>query len=70
MPGTSEASPVEEIRFQTPADAARLRVPVRDGDLVVLATDGLFDNVQLSDVLKTAVDAHKAGTLFVFSLYI
>ena len=27
-------------RFETPSDAALVRVPIRDGDVVVLATDG------------------------------
>ena len=32
-------------RFETPHDAALVRVPIKGGDLVVLATDGLFDNM-------------------------
>jgi len=32
-------------RFETPQDASLVRVPVRPGDILVLATDGLFDNV-------------------------
>jgi hypothetical protein len=43
--------------FHTPADAARLRVPLEPGDLVLLATDGLFDNVESADILRAAVDA-------------
>ncbi|ETW08257.1 hypothetical protein, variant 1 [Aphanomyces invadans] len=30
--------------FETPREAVNLRVPVEDGDLIILATDGLFDN--------------------------
>ncbi len=32
-------------QFETPQDGVHLRVPVMEGDLVILATDGLFDNV-------------------------
>lgn len=39
-------------RFETPADAALVRVPIRGGDVVVLATDGLFDNMHESAVLQ------------------
>ena len=39
-------------RFETPHDAALVRVPVRQGDVVVLATDGLFDNMPEADVLQ------------------
>ena len=34
-----------DARFETPHDAALVRVPIKGGDLVVLATDGLFDNM-------------------------
>ena len=39
-------------RFETPHDAVRVRVPIRGGDVIVLATDGLFDNMPESDVLE------------------
>jgi protein phosphatase PTC7 len=39
-------------RFETPHDAALVRVPIKDGDVVVLATDGLFDNMPESDILE------------------
>jgi len=42
---------VRDDRFETPHDAALVRVPIVDGDVVVLATDGLFDNMPEADVL-------------------
>ena len=39
-------------RFETPSDAALVRVPIKAGDVVVLATDGLFDNMPESEVLQ------------------
>mmetsp|Transcript_18401 Transcript_18401/g.49829 ORF Transcript_18401/g.49829 Transcript_18401/m.49829 type:complete len:196 (-) Transcript_18401:114-701(-) len=48
-PDSPEDSP--DSRFETPQDADLVRVPVRDGDLVVLATDGLFDNMPEHEVL-------------------
>ena len=38
--------------FESPDDADVIRVPVRPGDLVVLATDGLFDNVHEEEILR------------------
>ncbi|KAF0687628.1 Aste57867_20612 [Aphanomyces stellatus] len=38
--------------FETPADGVNLRVPVEDGDLIILATDGLFDNVDEEQLLE------------------
>lgn len=38
-------------RFETPHDASIVRVPVRLGDVLVLATDGLFDNMSEDDLL-------------------
>ncbi len=47
-------------RFETPNDADVVRVPVRGGDILLLATDGLFDNMneeQVLDVIESALDA-------------
>ena len=44
-------------RFETPHDAALVRVPIKGGDLVVLATDGLFDNMPESTILEI-IDGH------------
>jgi len=43
--------PVPDDRFETPNDASKVRVPVKSGDVVVLATDGLFDNMPEQEVL-------------------
>jgi len=37
-------------------DASLVRVPVRPGDILVLATDGLFDNVDEEALLDTIED--------------
>jgi protein phosphatase PTC7 len=46
----------EKPLFETPENGMRLRVPVLEGDLIILATDGLFDNVD-EDVLLEIVRA-------------
>ncbi|RLN88959.1 hypothetical protein BBJ28_00007813 [Nothophytophthora sp. Chile5] len=46
----------EKPLFETPDNGMRLRVPVLEGDLIILATDGLFDNVD-EDVLLEIVRA-------------
>lgn len=42
----------EKPLFETPSNGVRLRVPVMEGDLIILATDGLFDNVDEEDLLE------------------
>lgn len=42
----------ERPLFETPENGVRLRVPVLEGDLIVLATDGLFDNVDEEVLLE------------------
>ncbi|CAH0478247.1 unnamed protein product [Peronospora belbahrii] len=42
----------EKPLFETPDNGMRLRVPVLEGDLIILATDGLFDNVDEEDLLE------------------
>ena len=51
------AAPELDDRFETPSDAALVRVPIRPGDVIVLATDGLFDNMPEPDVLSI-LDEH------------
>jgi protein phosphatase PTC7 len=38
--------------FESPADADTASIPVMPGDIIVMATDGLFDNVDLDDIVK------------------
>lgn len=49
--------------FDTPADADTASIPIMPGDLVILATDGLFDNMDLEDVVQvvTAWEQEKAA---------
>jgi protein phosphatase PTC7 len=44
-------------RFESPHDASIVRVPVRPGDVLVLATDGLFDNMSEDDLLDALEEA-------------
>lgn len=47
---TVEASP-SLSPFETPREADIIRFPVVPGDIIVLATDGLFDNVDETEML-------------------
>jgi protein phosphatase PTC7 len=38
--------------FETPTDADTASIPVMPGDLIVLATDGLFDNLDLEEIVE------------------
>ncbi|KAG6623881.1 phosphatase PTC7 family protein [Phytophthora cinnamomi] len=42
----------EKPLFETPENGMKLRVPVLEGDLIILATDGLFDNVDEEVLLE------------------
>lgn len=37
--------------FETPNDADTASIPVMPGDIIILATDGLYDNVDLQEIL-------------------
>eukprot|EP01033_Poteriospumella_lacustris_P006903 gene6903-4972_t len=37
--------------FETPSDADTASIPIMAGDILVLSTDGLFDNMDLDDVI-------------------
>jgi len=39
-----------KLRFETPRHADTTSVPVMPGDTIVIATDGLFDNVELEEI--------------------
>lgn len=67
----------ESDKFESPLDADLLVVPVQPGDLVVLATDGLFDNVPEETIIatigrtmeKVEADANTATSPNAFSSY-
>jgi protein phosphatase PTC7 len=43
-------------RFQTPSDADTASIPIMPGDIIVIATDGLFDNVDLDEIVDVMSD--------------
>jgi len=55
-PDSPASDRAPDPRFETPQDASLIRVTVEEGDLLVLATDGLFDNLHEQAVLEV-VDA-------------
>jgi protein phosphatase PTC7 len=38
------------LKFEKPKDADVMKIPVLDNDILVLATDGLFDNIEEADI--------------------
>lgn len=40
----------DNANFETPRDAVNTSFPVRPGDIIILATDGLFDNMELENI--------------------
>lgn len=59
-----------ETCFDTPSDADNSSIPVMRGDVIIMGTDGLFDNVELDEICSIALDweqkwftngAHSAG---------
>jgi len=51
-----------DSRFETPQDAALMRVPVLAGDVVVIATDGLFDNMEEEAIVELVDESEGEGT--------
>ncbi len=43
--------PEHQGSFDRPSDATTFSIPVQAGDIVILATDGLFDNIDLDEIL-------------------
>jgi len=43
--------PEHQGTFERPSDATTFSVPVLPGDVVILATDGLFDNLELDEIV-------------------
>ena len=46
---------------KTPADAGVTHIPVFAGDIFVLATDGLFNNVTMGEVAQIVQEDSNAG---------
>ncbi len=42
--------------FKTAAECCTSSIHIRRGDIIILATDGLFDNVELEDITKIALE--------------
>ena len=49
--------------FETPEHASLLRVPVTEGDLIILATDGLFDNMDEDELIQLVVHEPEVSSL-------
>ena len=50
-----------ESTFENPADAEEMKVPLQAGDLIVMASDGLFDNLPESALLELLQQGVSAG---------
>lgn len=50
-----ELDPNEGTSFKTAHDSCTTSIHVRRGDIIIMATDGLFDNVNLDDITKIAL---------------
>lgn len=46
--------PTDNANFETPRDAVNTSFPVMPGDIVVIATDGLYDNMELEEMCDIA----------------
>lgn len=54
--GFSNVPEVSNTHFESPSDADTASIPVMPGDIIVLATDGLFDNVDLDEIVEIISD--------------
>jgi protein phosphatase PTC7 len=46
----------EPNSFKSPRDSCTTSIHLRRGDIIVMATDGLFDNVDIDDIAKMGLD--------------
>ena len=53
---TGEELDDDESSFKTAADSCNTSIHIRRGDIIIMATDGLFDNVDIDDIAKIALD--------------
>lgn len=51
-----EIEEVEKTSFQEPKSACTTSIHVRRGDIIIMATDGLFDNVDIDEISSIALD--------------
>jgi len=52
---TGEDSPMEKI-FESASEFCTSSLHLRRGDIIIMATDGLFDNVELEEITKIAYE--------------
>jgi len=62
MPYQLGYAPGMEDKFEKPYQGETLVVPVHDEDVVIVGTDGLFDNMEESDILE-AVEEWDLGDI-------
>ena len=46
----------EETSFRSARESCSTSIHIRRGDIIIMATDGLFDNVELEDITKIALE--------------
>ena len=46
----------EDTSFKSAAESCTTSIHIRRGDIIIMATDGLFDNVELEDITKIALE--------------
>jgi protein phosphatase PTC7 len=46
----------ERTSFKTAVDSCTTSIHVRRGDIIIMATDGLFDNVEIDDIAKIGLE--------------
>lgn len=51
---TGEDTSNENTSFKTAEESCQNSIHIRRGDIIIMATDGLFDNVELEDIAKIA----------------
>lgn len=51
---TGEDTSDENTSFKTAEESCQNSIHIRRGDIIIMATDGLFDNVELEDIAKIA----------------
>lgn len=56
MGWTGEELEGEDSSFKSAAESCTTSIHIRRGDIIIMATDGLFDNVELDDIASMALE--------------
>jgi len=56
-----------DTSFKSPSESCTTSIHIRRGDIIIMATDGLFDNVDIDDIAQTALEWEQKNSFVRFA---